>query len=415
MTIGTPVNVTATGTASGTSIASGAVGKLANERLLVAVTIRNPSAYVDPGITDSDGLSWTLIETIDGPASNPFMRTKIWGCNDAAARGSMTIMGTAPAANAIALHPIRVPADNPLDFSSVSENSNGTGIATIAATVPGSPAAIITYAVSQSSGAWTHPTNYTELGDLTLASNSFRSAWAYDLASPGNPVSWQNANMLAKNLFVMDLKETTSGTTVSCGNAPATAVSNALTLIRALILALGVAAGTGVSNALAVARGTALALGTSVVSGTSYALTRAIGGTIALGTAVATGASYAFSFASSFVASVLNGVAGFAENILNKLGLTYVDGNHPNADWRQVAEALEDAAGLPRELTQNEVAYIHRAAAAYDVIAGTSGADLRSRNAHKKRLIDAMEAHAATTTTGSLDHRLRQLSESVPL
>lgn len=202
MAIGTPVNVTAVGAASGTSTATGTFDKGATDRLAVAVTVRNNAAYIDPGVADSVGLTWTQVGSfIDGPASNPFIRTGIWVCNDAGAHTGMTVTGTAASSNPHAVHVVRVPADDPLDLTDFDSDSNGTGINTIGATVPGSPAAILTYAISQAGGAWTQPSGYSELGDASLASNSFRTAWAYDLASPGNPYSWSNANQLNKLTF----------------------------------------------------------------------------------------------------------------------------------------------------------------------------------------------------------------------
>lgn len=240
MTIGTPVHAATAATTTGTSTATASFTPNANERLFAFIYCRNGSAYVDPTISDSAGLTWHQVGgDFDGAAANPFIRARLYWANVGGSPSSMTVTCTVGTSTQHGVTVIQVPMDADPDVANVSSGINAAGDPS--ATITGTPAAAISFAVAQNSNVYTPPTGYTEIVDVAPASAAFRIGVAHDLSSPSTTAAWTSGNLSSLSIL-LELKESASGG--ASGTLAATESGSDIAALTGDVLIDGVLAST---------------------------------------------------------------------------------------------------------------------------------------------------------------------------
>lgn len=205
MAVGTPINHAASGAAASTHT-TGSFTPQANS-LLYAFVIAFGSTTVpaDPTISDSLGGTWTAIHTAQlDPAANPRLKAKLFRRTIGAAPAAMTIT-----VNGVSLTQIGVIATSvtgaSTDVSNVASNGSTVGDPTPVLAAMAGTSAAIGWSGYGGGNQVTHPTGYTELTDVAIAT-SRRLCAAYDLTAPAATLDFvsTNATGLAIALEIKD-------------------------------------------------------------------------------------------------------------------------------------------------------------------------------------------------------------------
>lgn len=218
MAIGTPVAVAAV---SGTPTATtGSFTPADDSRIFAWFGCRSGTAYTTATISDSSGLTWTQVGTdADGPATNPFIRMRLFWANAGNSAPAMTVSATNAAGNLQFLFVCHVPMAADPVTSNTGTGANAAGDPS--ATISGTPGAALTFAMGQVANSFTAPAGYTSLQNATLGANKLGAA--YDLSSPSTTATWTSTNLNSVTLLT-ELAEVSSGgiTGTAAGDADTT-------------------------------------------------------------------------------------------------------------------------------------------------------------------------------------------------
>lgn len=274
MAIGTPVHAATAAATTGTSTATASFTPTAGDRLFAFLYCRNGSAYVDPTISDSAGLTWTQVGgDFDGAAANPFIRARLYWADVGGSPSSMTVTCTVGTSTQHGLTVIQVPMGANPDTANVSSGINAAGDPS--ATITGTPAAVLSFAVAQNSNVYTQPTGHTEIVDVAPASAAFRIGVSYDLTTPSTTAAWTSGNLSSLSIL-LELKESAGSAytlTADGGSFALTGTAASLNASRLLTAASGSFALTGTAANLTAARVLAAAGGSFTLTGTAAVLT----------------------------------------------------------------------------------------------------------------------------------------------
>jgi hypothetical protein len=213
MTISTPTLFgSAAGTSSGTTASN---TPSANSTLLAWCFCRHASAFQTIN-TPTDGLggTWDAVGgNFDGPASNAFVRGRLYKQRIGGSPAAMTVSGSSTTGASFGMLVVEVVSDA-LDFGvAVAEAPNGAGDPS--PSISGTPAAVLSFVACQASNGMTPPTGHTELAssDLTFNTN-MRAACSYDLSSPSTTCNWTSTNVNSVAVG-FELKEASANKTLA--------------------------------------------------------------------------------------------------------------------------------------------------------------------------------------------------------
>jgi hypothetical protein len=189
--IGTPVQVDV-GAATATYTTASFTPPAGN-RLFAWIFSRNASAFPTPAISDSAGLTWNQVGgNFDGPASNAFVRARLYWANAGNSAPAMTVTVTSTG-NTVGIYLVRVPMGADPIVTNFDDGNSAAGDPAMGP-LSGTPAAAIAFAVAQAGATMTQAAGYAVLANTALATNQFRVAASYDLTSPATSVTYTSTN-----------------------------------------------------------------------------------------------------------------------------------------------------------------------------------------------------------------------------
>ncbi|MDK1377108.1 MULTISPECIES: hypothetical protein [unclassified Sinorhizobium] len=247
MAIGTPVHHAAVAN-DGATVTTASFTPAANSQLIAFATGYRSAAFTGkPAITDSVGLTWTEVGSVQwNPAAGSrdvhyaLYRSSSVGGSPAA----MTVTATATSGNEVSLSVDAVTgASNVFSNFDTAESETGDPAFTLPAALSSGSAVMIWAAAVQGNNSFAQPAAYTETFDLTTSTpggDDFRHMMCYDL-TPANVSETVNSNNALAFGFILELKEAAAGGGI-VGSASITEAGDTISAAATLALRASLAA-----------------------------------------------------------------------------------------------------------------------------------------------------------------------------